>query len=169
MNFRLATLDDIKSIMEIINKGKEKLNKENIDQWQDGYPNEESIIDDIKNCYSYVLEEENIIIGTAAISFDGEDTYKKILEGKWITNKEYGVMHRVAVKLDSKINGKGRHLIKFTEDLCRSKGINSLKIDTHEGNKSMRNLLLNNGFVYCGIIYLEDGDKRLAYEKVIVK
>jgi len=168
MNFRLSRLEDIKSIMEIINKGKEKLNKENIEQWQDGYPNEESIINDIKNTYSYVLVEENIIIGTVAISFDGESTYNKIYNGSWITtNEPYAVMHRVAVDINSKIKGKGRLLIENTEKLCKDKNINSIKIDTHEQNISMQNLLINNGFKYCGVIYLENGEKRLAYEKNI--
>jgi hypothetical protein len=28
-------------------------------------------------------------------------------------------------------------------------------------------MLEKNGFIYCGIIYLSDGQERLAYEKVL--
>ena len=31
----------------------------------------------------------------------------------------------------------------------------------------MQNLLKKNGFSYCGVIYLEDGGKRIAFEKII--
>ena len=41
-------------------------------------------------------------------------------------------------------------------------------IDTHEDNQSMQKLLAKNQFSYCGIIYLSDGSKRLAFEKVLI-
>ncbi|WP_455539180.1 hypothetical protein [Terrisporobacter sp.] len=45
------------------------------------------------------------------------------------------------------------------------KKVHSIKIDTHEKNISMQNLLKKNNFEYCGIVYLEDGGKRVAFEK----
>jgi hypothetical protein len=33
----------------------------------------------------------------------------------------------------------------------------------------MRNDLLKNGFSYCGIIFLENGAERLAYQKVLTQ
>ena len=37
-------------------------------------------------------------------------------------------------------------------------------IDTHRDNQVMRERILRNGFQECGIIYLENGDPRIAYE-----
>jgi hypothetical protein len=31
----------------------------------------------------------------------------------------------------------------------------------------MRRMLEKHGFVYCGIIYLQNGDERVAYEKLL--
>lgn len=45
--------------------------------------------------------------------------------------------------------------------------IDSIRIDTHRDNKPMQHLLNKNGFRYCGIIYLEDGDERLAYQRCL--
>ena len=42
----------------------------------------------------------------------------------------------------------------------------SLKIDTHKDNIPMQKVLLRNGFKFCGIIHLENGDERLAYQKI---
>ena len=42
-----------------------------------------------------------------------------------------------------------------------------MRIDTHVDNTGMQNLLLKLNYNYCGIIYLENGDLRLAYEKLI--
>ena len=41
-----------------------------------------------------------------------------------------------------------------------------IRIDTHEDNVVMQNLLKKLGFKFCGIIHLKNGDKRLAYEKI---
>ena len=51
-----------------------------------------------------------------------------------------------------------------------NKNIHSLRIDTHEYNFPMQKMLSKNGFVKCGIIYLngimDNVNKRFAYEYV---
>ena len=42
----------------------------------------------------------------------------------------------------------------------------NIRIDTHHDNKIMQRLLEQNGFVYCGIIFLADASPRLAYQRI---
>ena len=42
---------------------------------------------------------------------------------------------------------------------------NNIRIDTHRDNKIMRHNIEKHCFTYCGIIYLANGDERLAYQK----
>ena len=42
----------------------------------------------------------------------------------------------------------------------------SLRADTHADNKIMQHLLEENGFTKCGIIHVEDGTPRIAYQKM---
>lgn len=42
----------------------------------------------------------------------------------------------------------------------------NIRIDTHRDNKIMQHNLSKHGFTYCGIIYLANGDERLAYQKI---
>lgn len=167
MIFRKSTEKDLKDIMKIIKEAKEFLKENKVDQWQSGYPNEEVILLDIEKGYSYVLEDNGIVIGTTALSFDGEETYDKIHEGAWISSGEYGVIHRIAVDRNIKIKGLGTEIIKRCEEICLDKGIKNIKIDTHEDNLTMQKLLEKNNFKYCGIIYLEGDIKRIALEKEI--
>lgn len=166
MQFRKTVEEDIISIMKIINAAQAYFKEQEIDQWQNGYPNYNSIENDINNGYSYVLDENDKIIGTVAVSFDGEETYENIYNGAWITNEEYAVVHRIAVDSNYKGQGIASIIIKNIEDLCINKGVHSIKIDTHKENLSMQKLLQKNGFKYCGIIYLEDGNERIAFEKI---
>ena len=41
---------------------------------------------------------------------------------------------------------------------------NHLRADTHADNIPMQSCLQKNGFAYCGVIYLANGDPRRAYE-----
>lgn len=167
MKFRKTTIEDINNVMKIINEAKEYFEKNRIDQWQNGYPNSDTIYADIKNNSSYVLESENKILATAMVSFEEDKTYKNIYNGEWLNSGDYAVIHRIAVSEKAKGNGIASAIIKEVENLCRENRVNSIKIDTHKDNISMQKLLNKNTFKYCGIIYLEDGSERIAFEKLI--
>ena len=165
--FRKAKLDDVNQIMKIIVQAKEYLKSQGIDQWQDGYPSKEVIENDIKNNVSYVVEDEGRVIATAMISFDGEKDYDQIYEGKWISNSDFVVVHRVAVDDDFKGRGIAGKIIDEAEKMSITRGVKSIEMDTHRDNLSMQKLLKKNGFEYCGIIFLEDGIERFAFERLI--
>ena len=167
MEFRQANISDLDQIMEIIELSKKYLKETKVDQWQDGYPAKEDLRRDIESGSSYVLTNKDEIVATTVISLDGESTYNSIFNGEWITNEDYIVMHRVAVH--DKYKGKGifKELIKEAESLALNKGIFSIKIDTHRDNISMQRAVVKNDFQKCGIIYLEDGSERIAFEKVL--
>ncbi len=167
MEFRQAKISDLDQIVEIIELSKKYLKETKVDQWQDGYPAKEDLRRDIESGNSYVLTNKDEIIATTVISLDGESTYNSIFNGEWITNEEYIVMHRVAVH--DKYKGKGifKELIKEAESLAINNMIFSIKIDTHRDNISMQRAVVKNNFKRCGIIYLENGSERIAFEKVI--
>ncbi len=167
MEFRRSKKEDIEEIMAIINMAKNYLKEEGIDQWQKGYPNSDVIEKDIDDGYSYVLTDGGDLVGTTYLSFDGEELYNTIDEGQWLNHGDYGVIHRIAVDRELKRKGLASRIVKEVEDICMEKNIKSIKIDTHRKNIVMQNFLRKNGFEYCGIIYLVDGDERLAFEKLL--
>ena len=40
----------------------------------------------------------------------------------------------------------------------------NVRADTHKDNITMQNMLAKNGFVPCGIIHVENGSERIAYQ-----
>lgn len=165
MEFRKSTKSDITKIMDIVKQAQAYFKEQNIDQWQNNYPNDEVINNDINNGESYVMLDGDDIVATTVISFAKEKSYENILDGKWITNGDYGVIHRIAVENTHKGKRLSHKIIKYTEEVCKQNNIHSIKVDTHEDNILMQSLLKKNGFEYCGIVYLEDGGKRVAFEK----
>ena len=164
-----STLPDVPVIMSFIHDAQVYLASLKIDQWQDGYPDEEKIELDISNNDSYVvIDDTETIIGTTVFTTKKERAYKSI-QGEWMTkeNVEYGVIHRLAVGEKYRKLGLARFVFKECHKRLKTQNIGSLRIDTHEGNKGMQHLLKDLGYTYCGIILLESGDERLAFEKVL--
>ncbi|MBS6042833.1 MAG: GNAT family N-acetyltransferase [Clostridium baratii] len=166
MKLRKSVNEDINNIIQIIDEAKEALKEQGIDQWQNGYPNADVIRNDILNNDSYVFIKNNEIVATSAVSFDGEKTYDKIYDGNWISNDEFAVIHRIAISNKYKGTGIASEIIKMIEAICLDKDVHSIKVDTHEFNMPMQKLLKKNDFKYCGVIYLEDKSKRVAFEKI---
>lgn len=164
---RKTMFGDIKQVMEIIEQGKSYLKSNGVDQWQNGYPNEAVIREDIGNGYGYVLADERNVVGTVALSFDGEPWYDDIQDGQWLTNGRFLVIHRLAVSRTARGTALASELIKHAEKLCLERGVRSIKIDTHEDNIVMQRFVKKNGFKYCGTVILGSEGKRLAFEKVI--
>jgi RimJ/RimL family protein N-acetyltransferase len=167
MEFRKATLKDVPQIMNIIYKAQENFRIKGIDQWQNNYPNEEIIIDDINKGYGFVLSENDYIIGYVAISFDGEETYNKIYDGQWLSNGEYAVIHRIAINENYKGRGYSYKIMENVEKYCKDNGVYSIKVDTHIKNIPMQRIMERLNYIYCGKIYLKDGSERIAFEKLL--
>ena len=170
MTFLKACIDDLPSIMKIVGEAQNYLASLNINQWVGGYPNDKLMLNDIANNESYIVKNEhNNIVGIAMLTTQLEQTYN-IIEGKWLTadDAKYGAIHRIAVGESYRGKGVAKFIISESENYLIKNNIESMRIDTHEDNNGMQALLKNLDYIYCGIIYLEDGDKRLAFEKMLV-
>ena len=168
MKLSLTQTMNIPAIMSVVKDAQEYLLEQGVNQWQDGYPDNVQIELDIANRESYVVVDSlGEVIGTTVLSTRIEPTYNKI-DGKWITssNSKYGVIHRLAVGKQYRKLGVAKFVFNICEANLSEENIGSMRIDTHEDNVGMQKLIIGLGYKYCGIIYLENGDKRLAFEKV---
>ena len=102
---------------------------------------------------------EGEVVAVFAFAIGNEPTYKTIYEGEWLNDEPYAYIHRIAVKKH------GMGIVDFCFSEC-FKMHRNLKIDTHRDNIPMQKVLLRGGFQLCGVIYLESGDERLAYQKI---
>ncbi|MCR5732561.1 MAG: GNAT family N-acetyltransferase [Sphaerochaetaceae bacterium] len=158
MNIRHAEYKDIDKILEVYDIARKTMRKAgNLNQWINGYPQKELIEEDISNSNCYVVEDNNEIVAVLAFIIGDDPTYHEI-EGSWLNDKPYGVIHRIGS------NGKVKGIIPFVMDYA-FKIVDNLKIDTHKDNAIMQHVLEKNGFKYCGIVTIEDGTKRIAFQR----
>ncbi|MCR5221646.1 MAG: GNAT family N-acetyltransferase [Lachnospiraceae bacterium] len=164
MRIRKTAEGDFDRIMEIYARAREFMAKTgNPNQWgPSNWPPEELIREDFRDGNSYVcVNDEGKVIGTFFYTKgrDVEPTYRRIYEGAWIGDSDYGVVHRIAS--DGSEKGTGQFCLDWAFEQC-----SHLRIDTHADNRVMQNLLNKLGFTRCGIIYLDkNNEPRYAYEK----
>lgn len=160
MEIRKTEMDELDEIMAIYAHARQFMAQHgNPNQWGNVKPPKEQIVRDIEAGNSYVCIEQGEIVATFFYKKDVDPTYIKIYDGAWVNDAPYGVVHRIASA--GTVKGAGSFCLNWAFAQC-----GNLKIDTHHDNVVMQNTLKKNGFVYCGIIHLEDGAERLAFQKV---
>ena len=154
-----ATLSQLSRIMEIYARARVFMAQSgNPDQWGTAYPPESMIRRDILDGKCYVNLQVGKLRAVFYFALEEDPTYGCI-DGAWLNADPYGVIHRLAVGESGK--GVAAECFAFAASRC-----GNIRIDTHEKNIPMQRCLAKNGFVRCGIIYLEDGDPRIACQKV---
>lgn len=161
MNIRPALLSELDAIMPLYDRGRAYMRQNgNENQWINGYPQREMVAEDIRLGHLYIAEEagETAAVFCYFCGKDVEPTYR-VIDGAWVDNGPYGVIHRIAS------TGKFPRMVEACTDWCLDR-CPSLKIDTHRDNAPMRRALERHGFAYCGVIVIDDGSERVAYQKL---
>lgn len=130
-------------------------------QWptDEGYPGLTELQGDMRRGASYVIEYEGCVIGTFALVPGKEPSYARITDGHWMDEDAgaYCTIHRLAG------NPAYSGIAGCCFDWCKRQSA-SLRSDTHRDNRIMQHAFEAAGFVRCGIIFLENGSERTAYQ-----
>ncbi len=159
LTVRPARSEDLERLMDIYAAARSFMaHHGNPHQWGDGYPRRELVAEDVALGRSYVIEGEDGAVHATFFFAPGPDpTYQVIQNGAWPDDAPYGVIHRVAG--DGQVRGVLAAAVAFARTRC-----GRIRMDTHADNTVMQRALEKNGFTRCGIIRLENGDPRIAYQ-----
>lgn len=162
MKIEPATPRDINAILNIIDQARSIMRENgNTTQWINGYPSSETILEDISNEHAFVCLNDDEIVGYFCfMQGENPDPNYNFIEGNWLNNNPYGVIHRLASGRTVKGIAQKAFDFAFTKT-------NNVRVDTHHDNLPMQNFLKKIGFEYCGVIYVSDGSPRDAFQKVI--
>ena len=157
---RASLPEDAEGIIEVFSAAKAIMaSSGNANQWKDGYPSLDVVRSDIDQGGSYVIEDGGSIVAYFAFLPSPEPTYSKIYDGEWIDDDlPYHVIHRIASISEA------RGIFKSIMDFCFAQDSN-IRIDTHRDNHIMQHNIEKYGFTCCGIIHLDSGGERIAYQK----
>lgn len=154
---RKAQREDLPRIEEIYAYARKFMAENgNPNQWGTTTPQTSQLEDDIEKGYLFVMIHENQIHGVFYFYIGPDPTYGVIEDGQWRSDTPYGTIHRIA--------GDGSGGVLATAVRFGKERINHIRIDTHHDNKIMQRAVIKYGFQRSGIIYLENGSPRIAYD-----
>jgi len=166
MTIRKAYKEDLIKIMKMYESCVAGMIKNGIDQWDDTYPDTQTIAQDLENQTYYVAEDKEVIVGGINIDKNQDLTY---LDVNWqdISN-QFLVVHRLGVKEKNWGDGIGKDLMIFTEKLVMEKDLKSIRLDTYSGNPKAMEFYIRLGYRELGAIYLKlDKNEYYCFEKII--
>jgi len=165
MELRKAVTADKEPVWEILQEAIERRRLDGSRQWQDGYPNYASIEHDLERNAAYVIEDEGVVVAYAALIRNDEPAYNDI-QGQWLTQGDFLVVHRVAVSNRYLGKGVAGFFFNAIEAFARAHQVFSIKMDTNFDNAPMLHLLNKYGYTYCGEVFFR-GSSRKAFEKIL--
>ncbi|NFD42781.1 GNAT family N-acetyltransferase [Clostridium botulinum] len=151
MNLRLAKEKDLNFIIEMITIVKKHMIENDNDQWDEEYPDMETLRRDIINEDLYTIIEENNCMAIIAINKDQAPEYKNV---QWkLDDKSPLVVHRLAV--NPKFQGKGvaKTIMSFVDEKAKEQNCKSIRLDTYSKNKVAINLYKRLGYSIVGEVY----------------
>lgn len=158
MHIRRTTAADIPAVVGLYEGARRFMAQHgNTVQWAGEYPARADVEEDIALGRGYVCEEDGRIHATFAFIL-GEDQTYRVIKGAWKNDRPYGTLHRIAS------GGEKPGMVDVIVDWAFAQ-IPNLRGDTHEVNVPMQRAFERNGFEKCGIIWVEDGTPRIAYQK----
>lgn len=157
---RIAVEEDVSTIMDIVSKIKEEMNRANNPQWDVAYPLACHFLEDIKQKALYVYEYEKKVVGFITILEDVEDEYISVLESS--KDKAF-IVHRLGVEASFRKMGIAQNLMQYAEDLARKSNVYLIKADTEFSNVKMNHLFNKMGYRKITTFVWPDVDSTFNY------
>jgi len=126
-----------------------------INQWDEFYPSENIIREDINKKEMYIGQINNIIASVFTLSTEYDREYEI---GNWqYCNLRYYVVHRLCVSPINQNKGIGTQTMKFIEDTFRSENIKAVRLDAFSLNPAALKLYKKFGYIKVGEVNFRKG------------
>ncbi len=167
MQIRVGTMNDLDALVRIYETARRYMVESgNPHQWGDGRPTRSELAASLEEGVVRAgVDEDDVPRFAFTVYSEPDPTYQRIYEGAWLSDEPYVTIHRVAS--DGTARGVFSQAAAYAIDHARELGMPSVRVDTHDDNKTMQHVITKAGFTRCGYIHLEDGDPRIAYELLL--
>ena len=162
-----SNISNLSKVMEIYAGAQEYMAAHGNPQWDKGFPAETDIRGGILGGIIYEVHSGSEIAAVfSVVNYDGN--YDEI-NGRWLTGGNYLAVHRLAVAEKFRGSGAAKYILSSAApEIARLRGRTSVRMDTHEKNAPMLNLLGEQGFTRCGTICVSRNyTERIAFEKIL--
>ncbi|ODA42738.1 GNAT family N-acetyltransferase [Desulfosporosinus sp. BG] len=148
MQIRKAKHEDLNIIIEMFRNAIKVMNDNNINQWDDIYPTNINLEQDVLNGQMYVGIKDGGIVSALVINNDCEEEYKN---GNWrYDNDKFAVVHRLCVNPIHQNKKIGKDTMIKIEELLKTEGIQSIRLDAFSLNPYASKMYQTLGYQKAG-------------------
>jgi len=155
MVVRNANSQDLDAIMNLIRSCVSHMEEQGIHQWDEIYPDEKTIRNDIEKQQLYLLEDEERVCGVIVLNEFQEPQYKSI---DWKFQGKTLVVHRLAIEPACQGKGYARMLMQFAHKLAKEEHYENIRLDAFIRNPAAVALYEKLGYRMAGTVTFRKGD-----------
>ena len=138
MNYSKADTNQIEEVFSVYSAAIKTMEMQGINQWDEIYPDKPTIAEDIVKNQMYI----GTIDGNIAVCFVLNEEYdEEYKNGSWQwPDSRFCVIHRLCVNPEFQHQGIAAETMKYIENLCKSTGYDSIRLDCFTENPYSRKL-----------------------------
>ncbi|MCR9174052.1 MAG: GNAT family N-acetyltransferase [bacterium] len=145
--------EELEAILELTRACGRHMRENGIDQWDENYPNLESLSRDIASETLFAYRENGEILGIIVLNETQDPEYAEV---NWSTQESDRniVVHRLAVSPQHQGKGIARKIMDFAEGWARENGFDAIRLDTYSQNPRNQRFYKKRGYTELGSVYL---------------
>jgi ribosomal protein S18 acetylase RimI-like enzyme len=161
---RKANKEDLDEIFIIVKDAVAVMDKNNIPQWDEIYPDREVLTEDVEKNQMYVCEIDGQIASIFVLNKECDEEYK---DGAWqYKDASFAVVHRLCVNPAFQNRGIGRETMLIAEKLVKESGIEAIRLDAFSKNPFALSLYEKLGYKRVGEVIWRKGLFYLHEKKI---
>ncbi|MBB1138162.1 GNAT family N-acetyltransferase [Myroides sp. WP-1] len=156
-------ITDLFQTLEVLEEVKQYMLSQGIDQWDEFYPNEDIISNDIQKKQAYIYTENEQILAYMVLNEEYDIEYDNL---NWSTPTPFIVIHRLFVKPTAQGKGISSQMIQYAEEYAKTNKYASIRFDAYSLNNTANAVYLKKGYTLVGIVQFRKGVFN-CYEKAL--
>lgn len=164
ITFRKAKENDLDSVFQVFVSAIAEMDRNNIPQWDERYPDREILSEDISKQDLIIGRSGNEIAAVYAVSSEYEEEYDS---GAWqYPDASFRVIHRLCVNPKFQNKGIGAFALEHIETELREGGIETIRLDAFTLNPYALRMYEKRGYKIVGYVDFRKGKFCLMEKKL---
>ncbi|PUV26581.1 GNAT family N-acetyltransferase [Sphingobacterium sp. DR205] len=147
----------------VLEEVKTHMSSQGIDQWDQEYPNKDTLAADIERKEGFVYVDQGQILAYMALNERHDEEYNDL---SWETPVPFLVIHRLYVKPSAQGKGISSQMIRYAEQYALENQYKSIRFDAFSLNNQANTVYLKKGYKFVGTVSFRKGIFN-CYEKEI--
>jgi ribosomal protein S18 acetylase RimI-like enzyme len=145
-----ANQEHVHPVIGLLSECISDLRRRGIYQWDDVYPNLDTVAKDVADRTLYVALQADRCLGAVCLSEEQDEAYQEV---NWVGHEPVLVIHRLCVAPAHQGRGIASRLMDFAEAFAEEKGYASIRLDAYTGNERAVELYERRGYTVVGQVF----------------